>query len=77
MAGFYEMAVSFIDRSNPEQATSRNMGMLRWKADAPEDSPEELAALDELTVELMRAFVEDHDARLAKAKERIAARVRP
>jgi hypothetical protein len=71
-----ELSVTWVDRSDPFQASGRTMGMLRWDADNPTAEPEELSSVDAQTVELMRAYVEDHDARLAKMREGLAKRQR-
>jgi hypothetical protein len=70
---FYELSISMVDRST-DPVQSRNMGSLRWNVDALDEPPEELAAVDGLTIELMRAYVEDHDAKLEARKKRIAER---
>lgn len=50
------------------------MGILRWDADAPEQGAEELSSIDAVTVELLRAYVDQYDRKLTATKQRISER---
>lgn len=77
MARYIELSVNWVERGEDGQPDmtdghTRNMGSLRWNADEPGVPPAELASIDNMTIELMRAYVEWHDARMSAWKKKVS-----